>query len=297
MIKVRLFHATTVEVDGRVLPAEALRGRPRQILEILALAGGAPVAKDRLADLVWEGRPPASHLGTLESYVCVLRRCLGVRSGRASALATSAGGYQLLSPTVWVDLLEFRRLVHEAQTGTAAQTVARTVEALDLVDGELLEREPYAAWAQRAREVFAREAATAYVRAAGLANGTRVFDQAARLARAALVHDGLSEEAWQHLIRSHWLAGRHGEALRAYAGLRQAMLEELGDEPGRESRELYQAILQEPTRDAATSSSLGGELRTLLRLLRQTLEATPGAHVPALDAGLSAAAMQVLGAR
>lgn len=294
MIKVRLFHATTVEVDGKQLPSERLRGRPRQILAILALASGAPVAKDRLADLVWEGAPPPSYHGTLESYVCVLRRCLGVRSGRTSVLATSARGYQLVTPAVWVDLVEFRHLVREAQSGAAAAAVERTTQALDLAGGELIANEPYAAWAQRAREVFAREAVTAYVRAAALANGTRRFADAQRLARAALDHDRLDETAWQHLIRSHWLSGHHGEALRAYAELREVMLEELGDEPGRESQQLYQALLQEP--HSAPGPRETGELRTLLRLLRQTLEATPGAPVPALDAGLSAAAMRVLGA-
>ena len=294
MIKVMLFRATSVEVDGVVLPSGALRGRPRQVLEILALAAGAPVAKDRLADLVWEGDPPASHHGTLESYICVLRRCLGVSSGRGSALATSAGGYQLASPEVWIDLVEVRRLIHQARSATASQAVALTTQALELAGGELLGSERYAGWAEQAREVFAREAIAAYVYGAALANGVRAFDDATTLARAAIDQDRLSETAWQHLIRSHWLSGRHSEALRAYAQLREHLVEELGDEPGKDSRDLYQAILQEPTSTPQPRGS--GELRTLLRLLRQTLEATPGAQVPALDAGLSAAAMRVLGA-
>jgi len=294
MIKVRLFRATTVEIDGRTLPSEALRGRPRQVLEILALAAGAPVAKDRLADLVWEGAPPASHHGTLESYICVLRRCLGVRSGRASVLATSPGGYQLVTPEVWIDLVEFRRLAREARPAAAAHAVDLSMQALELAGGDLLASEPYGGWAEHAREVFAHEAVTTYAHAAGLANGVGRFGDAAVLSRAAVGHDRLAEAAWQHLIRSHWLSGHHGEALRAYAELRAAMVEELGDEPGRESQELYQAVLQHP---GAPERRASGELRTLLRLLRQTLEATPGAHVPALDAGLSAAAMQVLGAK
>ncbi|WP_183408261.1 AfsR/SARP family transcriptional regulator [Nocardioides pocheonensis] len=292
MIRVTLFRATQVEIDGRLLPSEALRGRPRQVLEILALAAGATVAKDRLADLLWEGAPPASHHATLESYICVLRRCLGVRSGPASVLATSPGGYQLKAGEVWIDLVEFHRLVRAARTATASEAVELSTQALDLATGELLGSEPYAGWAERAREVFEHDAVTAYVHAAGLANGTRRFGDATTLAQAALGHDRLAEGAWQHLIRAHWLSGHRGEALRAYAGLRATMLEELGDEPGRDSQDLYHAILQEPS--GAEDRHGPGELRTLLRLLRQTLEATPGAQVPALDAGLSAAAMRVL---
>lgn len=292
MIRVNLFGATTILIDGRSISSHELRGRPRQILEILALAAGSPVPKDRLADLVWEGDPPPSHHGTLESYICVLRRTLGVRSGRESVLATSAGGYQLMTPAVSIDLLDFRRLVQTATTATASTAVGLTLEALDSTHGGLLASEPYAGWAGAARGVFAREAVAAYLRAAGLANGTGAFASATRLACAAVEHDPLCEIAWQHLIRSHWLSGHHAEALRAYAELRQVLLDELGDEPGRDTQELYQAILQE---SAAGNRRTGlGELRTLLRLLRQSLEALPGAEVPALDSALSAAATRVL---
>ncbi|QSR25751.1 hypothetical protein CFH99_08965 [Nocardioides aromaticivorans] len=291
MIRVRLFGPTSVEVDGE--PTGALRGRPRQILEILASAAGAPVAKERLSDLVWNGDPPASHLGTLESYICNLRHCLGVRSGRGSVLATAAGGYQLAGPSLRVDLTEVREHI-EASMGPADIAVDRALAAVRLTTGDLLESEPYAGWAERMREVFAREAVTAYVRTAGLANATRRFDCASVLAREAVRLDRLCEVAWQQLVRSYWLAGRHGEALRAYADLRALMLEELGDEPGPESRDLYLAVLQDSSDQGDRRRLAGRELQTLLVLLRQSLAATPGAVLPALDSALSAAAVRVI---
>ncbi|GAA4093649.1 BTAD domain-containing putative transcriptional regulator [Nocardioides kongjuensis] len=293
MIRVKLFGPTSVEVDGQWLAPGALRGRPRQILEILAVGAGAPVAKDRLADLVWDGEPPASHHGTLESYVCNLRHCLGVRSGRGSVLATSAGGYQLAGPSVSVDLTEARAHL-DAATGHADVAVDRALDAVRLTTGDLLESEPYAAWAERTREVFAREAVATYVRAAGLANATRRFGDATRLAVEAVRLDRLCELAWQQLIRSYWLAGRHGEALRAYADLRQVVLDELGDEPGPETRELYFAVLRDSSDERDRRRLAGPELETLLVLLRQSLASTPGAVLPALDSALSAAAVRVI---
>ncbi|GAB4006105.1 transcriptional regulator MoaR1 [Nocardioides ultimimeridianus] len=289
-----MFGATSVEVDGRWLPASALRGRPRQILEILAAANGAPVAKERLSDLVWDGAPPASYQGTLESYICNLRHSLGVKSGRASALATSSAGYVLAGPELSVDLTEVHE--HLAASGSADAVVDHALAAVQLASGDLLESEPYAAWADRSRDVFARAAVAAYVRAAGLANGTHRFGDAIRLADAAVRLDRLCELAWQQLIRSYWLAGRHGEALRAYADLRLVMAEELGDEPGPESRELYLAVLRNSSEDGDRRRLSCAELPTLLLLLRQSLAATPGAVLPARDSALSAAAARVIAA-
>ena len=295
MIGIRLFGPTAVEIDGELLPGVAVGRRPRQILEILALSAGMPVGKDRLADLLWEGNPPASYPGTLESYVCLLRRGLGLGSGRQSLLSTTTNGYVLARDGVDVDLVTFRRLVATDGDASAAETVDRTVKAMLLVTGELLASEPYAAWAIEAREVARREVVAACVNAAQLANGIGDGRRAIGLAHFAIAHDRLCEEAWQHLMRVHWLSGRRSDALRAYSELRAAIVEELGEEPGAESRELYLAILRDnPSARRDSSAVEGVELRMLLRLLRQTLDMTPGVKAPAQDAELSEVALTVL---
>src|SRR3954453_744375 len=194
MIGIRLFGPTAVEIDGELLPGVAVGRRPRQILEILALSAGMPVGKDRLADLLWEGNPPASYPGTLESYVCLLRRGLGLGSGRQSLLSTTTNGYVLARDGVDVDLVTFRRLVATDGAASAAETVDRTVKAMLLVTGELLASEPYAAWAIEAREVARREVVAACVNAAQLANGIGDGRRAIGLAHFAIAHDRLCEE-------------------------------------------------------------------------------------------------------
>ena len=295
MIGIRLFGPTAVEIDGRLLPGVSVGRRPRQILEILALSAGVPVGKDRIADLLWEGDPPASYPGTLESYVCLLRRGLGLGSGRNSVLATTSTGYLLDPDRVHVDLTTFRGLTAISLDSSAAASVTRTVEAMRLVTGELLASEPYAAWAVEAREVTRREIVAACVRGARLAIGIGDVSHAVALANFAVDHDRLCEEAWQHLMRVHWLSGQRSDALRAYAELRAAIVEELGEEPSPDSRELYLAILRDnPAARANSSAGEGVELRMLLRLLRQTLEITPGVHAPAQDSELSEVALNAL---
>lgn len=277
MGSIRLFGPTKADIDGRVVSASDLGGvKPRQILQILALEAGSPVAKDRLADLLWQGKPPASYTSTLESYVCVLRRNLGLGSGKSSVLATTTNGYCLEHERVNVDLWEFRRLTEEASRSAPEAAVAATEKALRVATGELLVDEPYAEWALRARAYFSRDLVSAGVYAAQLAAALGDLPAAQRLARAAVDHDPLCEDAVQQLMGALWSAGRRCEALRAYAEMRQRMLDEVGAEPGPESHRLYLSILRdEPAAGAEESGSNDLELHTLLRLLRQVLDATP----------------------
>ena len=67
-MQINIFGPTTAVTSNGVITSSGLGGvKPRQVLEILALSAGSPVSKDLLADLLWAGHPPRSHLGTLES--------------------------------------------------------------------------------------------------------------------------------------------------------------------------------------------------------------------------------------
>jgi DNA-binding SARP family transcriptional activator len=292
MIYVKVLGPTLVEVDGQQVADTALGGRLRQVLEILALEAGRPVAKEVLADHIWDGSPPPTYVGTLESYVCVLRKRLGLVGGRRSSLATRDHGYVLAGADVRVDLGTFRTLTH-APAGTAdREQVRQALEALDVVRGPLLASEPYAGWAAAARELFGRELAESLTRTAGLANRLGDHDAARRLARHVVEHEPYCEGAWQQLIRAHWHAGERGEALRTYAGLREMLLDGLGEQPSPESQDLYLAVLR--SQDDLRRATEPQELDLLLRLLRQALEGVPGIRVPRHDAALATTAVQVL---
>jgi len=296
MIEISLFGQVCVRVDGRVVGG--LSGKQRQILAILALDAGSPVSKERLADLLWQGSPPASYIGTLDSYVCVLRRSLGLAAGRNSELATTEAGFVLnTGEDLRVDLAGFRALARRVEESTSEEVVSVAEAALALVHGELLSDVPYSDWAVRARDSFRREVVDLCLSGAQRANAIGHIGRAARLARAAIDRDPVCEDAWRQLMLAHWFAGRRASALAAYGELRDAMSEYLGDEPGRDSQELYLTILRDIP-DAGVESTVdhGSELRTLLRLLRQALDCTPGIRAPARDSALSEVAIRALAA-
>jgi len=297
MLQIKLFGPTVVLTDGADTRVSDLGGvKPRQILEILAANPGTPMTKDKLADLLWDGEPPKSYVGTLESYVCVLRRRLGLGPGRTSPLATTASGYLLDPASVSVDLAEFRRLVGMAVTAEPAEGLRLAQQAVALLNGELLASEAYAPWARSERESFRRDVVEACGRAAQNAHAVHDFDAAVVMSRLAISYDSMAENACQHLMRALSASGRGSEAIRAYFALRTAMVTDLGMEPGPVSRALYMDILcDDPTR-APINIGTGRDNAEVkhLRLLHKALEAITGVKLPTFDGPLAGLAERVL---
>src|SRR4051794_33656403 len=64
----------SLERDG--LAVEVGGPRQRSVLAVLVLARGRVVSLDRLIDLVHEGDPPPSAVGSMQAYISALRRVL-----------------------------------------------------------------------------------------------------------------------------------------------------------------------------------------------------------------------------
>jgi len=264
--------------------------KPIRILEMLALQQGESLAKDVIADRLWEGKPPRSWVGTLESHISTLRRDIGC-VGRSSSLTTTAQGYVLTDEGVTVDVVEMRRLLQAADRGGDRKRPALVAQALDLHQGALLAGNPYSMWAEQARaelETLLVESCTEAAQAA-----YRLGDDASArsLAQRAIDLDECAEGAWQVVIEALERVGRRGDALTAYGRLRTAMLDRIGIEPSAASRAVYARLL---AHDNDTQDTDRAELRGLLRLLRQRLEGWPGVVVPEQDSRLAELAASIL---
>ena len=256
------------------------------MLEILALSLGRPVSKDRIADLLWEGSPPPSYVTTLESYVCLLRRLLGIK-GRDSAIRTTTTGYLLRADAARVDVLEARdALLAAARAGDEATRSVLVDTALDLFQAELLASEPHATWAEAHRASHQRDVAAWCAEASEAMFALGDTRLALRLGRFVTEREPLAERAWQVQIKALAAEDRPAEALHLYSRLRAVMLEELGTSPSGESQRLYAELLHHCS-DVTREGNVGRELRALIRLLRQALEAFPGVRVPEGDEELT----------
>ena len=223
------------QVDGKVVAVPA--GRPTVVLAVLGLAGGRPVATEALADRVWGDQLPQRVRPSLASLVLRLRRSLGV-----GVIETVPSGYRLDVAPEQVDLLQFRGLVRQAAAADPAAARALLDEALGLWRGE-----PLAGIRSEALERELPRLAEEWVGARqarirlDLASGR--YAEAVEPLRDLLARHPLREPFWQQLITALAGAGRHAEALEAYAELRVRLREELGADPSAELQRLHQTIL------------------------------------------------------
>ena len=232
--------------DGeRVL---ALGGAKRRaVAALLLLHANRVVAAEQLIDGVWGDEPPPSATGSLQNHVLRLRRELGDR------LVTQAPGYLIRTEPGELDLERFRRLVDEARGAEPAggrKAAARSARAV----------------ARRSRSPTSPASRPRpprpHLGELRLEALERRIDADLELGRQAEVIPELeqlvAEEPFRERFRAQlvlalYRAGRQADALAAYAAAREALVEQLGAEPGEELQELQRAILRRIRRSAAPS--------------------------------------------
>ncbi|HEX5493107.1 MAG TPA: helix-turn-helix domain-containing protein, partial [Mycobacteriales bacterium] len=87
------------EQDG--IPVLLGRRQERRLLGLLLIEVGRAVPTERLADLLWDGEPPASARSVIQTYVGRLRSVLSPFDVR---IRTISGGYRVDVPAEDVDL-------------------------------------------------------------------------------------------------------------------------------------------------------------------------------------------------
>jgi DNA-binding SARP family transcriptional activator/tetratricopeptide (TPR) repeat protein len=237
--------------------------RHRALLAVLLLHAGTTVHADTLAEIVWDGTPPAGAGITLRSHVSRLRQVLGPDAG--ARVVTRYPGYLIEAREEEVDLLRFRRLYREGGAAVRAGQWARAAETLGealgiwrgapLADipGELLHRDEVPGLDQL------RLQAQEWQVEAGLHLG-RHGELVTELQSLAAAHP-LRERFVAQLMLAQYRCGRQAEALATYQRARHLLVEALGAEPGTELRELHQRILAgDPSLEAPrpASSGMGG---------------------------------------
>jgi SARP family transcriptional regulator, regulator of embCAB operon len=266
-------------------PREFGGAKPRRILLALLLQRGAPISKDRLVSMLWEGSPPSCAKATLEAYICVLRKKLQPREGvRSSLITTVAGCYAIDMSRVDLDVLRYERLISSAlqPTTSASDALPMLYEAMALARLPLLPEEIDSDWLDDARrshsENVHKHLIAAANKVAGLQCGSAVI-----WAGMALQGDPLNESAWHALLASLEANGQHADGLQAYDQCRRLFAEELGCAPGPGLQKLYVRLLRGANEDNEELSQL---LDAVVRLhMASQLGGGPPAF--ALDSGIS----------
>ncbi|QUF05504.1 AAA family ATPase [Actinosynnema pretiosum subsp. pretiosum] len=222
--------------------------RRRAVFAVLAVRAGQTVARDELVDGVWGDAPPATAGASLYTYVSGLRRAFDPdRSHRAATgvIDSVGAGYALRLEPDGLDVHRFeahRERAQELAAADPAGALRELDEALGLWRGDALSGVPGPfAEAQRSRLAELRLAAVE--RRAELALGLgRHADVVAELTALTADHpmrEGLRALLMQALHRG----GRQAEALEVFRDARDALVEQLGIEPGPALRHAHSQVL------------------------------------------------------
>jgi DNA-binding SARP family transcriptional activator len=222
--------------------------RVRTILALLAVSPGTPLPFDQLVDELWADRPMGNARNALQANVGRLRKLLESVTGRRGdeLVRTVGSGYALEIPVESVDSRRFLDLAAQGAAHVEHQPAkaVRLLEAalglwrgpalFDVCDGMRCRIE--AAQLDERRLSVREDLITAK-----LANGEErgIVPELRQLAAEHPERERFSEQLMLALYRD----GRQTEALDVFHRARRRLASELGLEPGRALRRLYQAIL------------------------------------------------------
>jgi len=227
-------------VDGLDLTTLGSR-KARQLLLLLALGRGRPVAVDRLIDALWGDGPPANPADQLAVLVSRVRRRIG-----AERVARSDAGYRLQYD--WLDVDELDAAVAEAHrrgaAGNARGAVAAVRVALTLMRGEPTTAGMDSEWVVAQVGSVRRGVDQARRAVAGVLVGAGQCLDAIDVLRSDLDVDSYDEDRVRLLMRAEAGAGRTGAALAAFAALRERLQQDLGTDPAPATLELHTAIVR-----------------------------------------------------
>lgn len=254
-MRVRLLGPVDVITDGVSQPVGGLRRKA--VLAVLALHPGEVVRSGRLADVLWGDAPPATAQNTLQRHVSHLRDVLGNRA----AIVGRPPGYLLDPAQVETDVAVAERLIRSGSPAASrAAGVARVEqmrEALALWRGPALSDVDGLPWLeeQAARLERLRLEGNQALLQARLALGEHaaVLPELEVLTREQPFDEGLHAQ----LVLALYRCGRQADALAACRRLREKLQDELGIEPGRELRDLTEAILRQ---DRSLDLVFGGDV-------------------------------------
>jgi DNA-binding SARP family transcriptional activator len=221
----------------------------RSLLAVLLINAGQVVSVDRLIMEIWGDAPPAGATNLVSIYALRLRRLIGDESSQL--LRTRAPGYQLCLEPEDLDATRFDALVHAARQALAEQAPQRgadlLAEALGLWHGGAFMDVPgsplVAAETERLEDARLDALELRIAADIGCGRHAEVTPELSRLIADHPLREGL----WGLLMRALDAAGRHAEALTAYARAKEVIVEELGVDPGEQLQQLYEQIL---TQDA-----------------------------------------------
>lgn len=241
----RLYLTGGVRLEGPtgVLTDADLPGHQGRVALVALAVERRPLARDELADLVWDTAPPAQWSGALAAVVSKLRSLITSTGLSGQDVLASVGGtYALVLPSdTWVDWEDAIRRLDRAEGALRHGDPAAAVGDATVASGIL--RRPVLAgvdglWVERLRRRQTEACYRTLVTLATAWNELGDHQLAVTVAESAISLDPLRELGHRVLIAAERSRGDRAAALRALARCERLLSDELGVTPSAATAEL-----------------------------------------------------------
>lgn len=219
------------------------------LLKYLVTHLDRPVHRERLLDSLWPDAGMKQGWERLKVSMYCLRRALRASGLGNEVIKTIDKAYMLRKDAVWVDVVDFERLVAE---GRALQKQGRWLDALNchaaarqLYRGDYLEEEPFADWCGEERERLREIYLEMLARTAECHAELGQYAEAEQICRKALVYDPCRGNLHHALMKYLLKNGRPDLALAQYRNCQRILEKEFGVAPLPEMQRLYQHVMKE----------------------------------------------------
>ncbi len=239
-----------IRADGSVVQSKEWRtGKTADLVRILALHTGEPVATEVLLAALWPRSDQRHGRASLRTAASRVRQVLG-----RGCIERSMAGLRLCD--AWTDVIAFRTLAGEVRrlmdAGELSEVAALAREADALYRGELRAHDDSSDWAQHERRNLGLSYQSLLCDAADATAACGPTREALDFAARAQAVDPFSERACRVLMRGYAELGETPRALREYERCRVLLLEELGVDPSPETQALHVTLLRD---DSASMSA------------------------------------------
>ena len=214
--------------------------KARALLAYCALRPGEAHQREKLATLLWGDTREENARNSLRQALFLLRGAL--RQIRCNALRIDGDTVTADPQAIEVDVVRFEQLL--AEQAPPAFEQAASLYRGDLLDGFVVDEEPFEQWLLQERERVRELALDALARLLRHQNSLEATDAAIQTARRLLALDPLQEAVHRMLMRLHVRSGRREAALRQYEVCVGLLRRELQLEPEPETRQLREEILR-----------------------------------------------------
>lgn len=224
--------------------------RARQLFQFLLTERGRTVPRDRVLETFWPDMAPDGAANNLRVTLNRLSKALEPDrpDGAPSSYVLQQGetytfnvqsDYQLDAADFAAAVLEGQRAERSGQRQTAIAALRRAVA---LYNGPYLPDASYEDWTVVERERLTMLFSDAAIRLGLLLLDEGMAHEAIGLAWRVLESDQAHEDAYRLLMRAHAYLGERSTALRIYQRCVDALREELGVEPMRETEALADSL-------------------------------------------------------